>query len=97
MVNSGTHFMERNSHYELGMCVCLCTLVYVCLSIVEGLPGAVQVPMCMAMCAHVCVCPQACACLFGMHLVSVCACICTHVSTLVCAHRGELKERENSG
>lgn len=55
--------MERNSHYELGMCVCLCTLVYVCLSIVEGLPGAVQVPMCMAMCAlcsHMCVCPQAC-------------------------------------
>ena len=27
--------------------VCLCALVYMCLSIVEGLPGAVQVLMCM--------------------------------------------------
>lgn len=41
----------------------LCTLVYMCLSIVEGLPGAVQVLTCMgvcALCSHTCICPQAC-------------------------------------
>lgn len=80
-------------------CVFVHTLVYVCLSVIEGPTGAVPIPMRMgvcAVCSHMCVCPWPGygAYLFSTHHVHPCACVCVHVCTQVHAHRGELKERE---
>lgn len=74
----------------------MCTLVYVCLSVIEAPAGAVQVPVCMRVCAqgsHICVCswPGDGAYLFSIYLMH---CVCVHVHTQAYAHRTELKERE---
>lgn len=79
--------------------VCLCALVYMCLSIVEGLPGAVQVLMCMgvrALCSHTCICPQPVDgfCLFSMHLVYIWMCAHPHICARKYRHIGVKLRKE---
>lgn len=69
-------------------CVFVRTLVYVCLSVIEGPTGAVQIPMRMgvrAVCSHMCVSMAWVWCLLVQHTsrasVSMCVCACVHTST----------------
>lgn len=77
------------------VCVCMCTLVYVCLSVIEEHLGLHEF-LCAWKCVLyvvMCVCvhrPVGGAYLFNMHLVYLCVCV---VCAQVHAHRREVQER----
>ena len=61
---------ERNGHFKMIECVCVCVCVYVCVCVV------------VCVCVRACVCVHVCVCTFTVHMcIRACMCAENHVTS----------------
>merc|ERR1712059_243583 len=77
-------FQNNNAERFLGLLVCLCVSVCVCVCLCVS--ECVCVCLCVSMCVCGCLCVCVCLCVSVCVCVSVCLCVCLCVSVPTCSY-----------